>query len=235
MALGGVRLLIGASVTATLSAGCGSDVQAGTQLQLVSAPAALAAGQQLATAAGGVVRVDELYWTSAEVELLGCPDAWQRAVRFVLPEANAHGSSSPTLMATPTIESALTAVDVELAEMSPPAGRYCTVRYRLAPADRDAVGIDAAPDMLGSSFHLRGGVGPSPATLTRFEIVSEQAFDLAFDVALTLSATERTATLRFEHDPERWFGALDIATLTGDTSERAVLESFQAAIRLRVE
>jgi hypothetical protein len=218
-----------------LAAGCAADVEAGTEVQLVSAPAALLAGQRLMTADGGSVTIDELHWTSAEVELIGCRQAWQRAAHFILREAHAHGTASPTLMATPTIESALRAVDLELAALSPPAGQYCSVRYRLAPADGDALGLDAAPQMLGSSFQLRGSLGSTSGESVPFEIASTESFDLVFDIDLSLTERHRAATLRFEHDPERWFRALDVGMLTADTRSRAVLESFKASIRLEVE
>jgi hypothetical protein len=225
-------LLIG--VAAGLAA-CSASSEGGTSVRLVSSGEGVVAGQEMSTANGGRLRLDELFWTTSEIELLACPSAWQRAADWFVARAHAHGTSTPTVLAVPTVESMASASDVVLGQMSPPAGRYCAVRYQLGPADADAEGLADAPDMLGRSLLLRGAFGMAGAELEPFELASGRTLDVELEAELTLSADQRQATLRFAQDPGQMFGELDFASLDGVRRELAVLEALSETLSVRAE
>ena len=220
----------------TLSAlptACGSSSEPGVRVELISEQS-LRSGQELSTGSG-VVRVEEVNWTSLEIELQGCASARAALKNWFVPEAHAHGTSTSTLRAVPTIVSATAAGGVQLGELEPPTGHYCAVRYRVAPADADAVGLASAPGMLGRSFLLRGEFRPTSGELQALDFVSQQTFDVTLDIDLELSSDQRGATLIFAHDAERWFQGMNLVSLGGDSPEEAILDAFRSSFSVRLE
>ncbi len=215
--------------------GCAGSSEGGTSVRLVSAGAGLSAGQVLSTRDAGWLRVDALYWTTSEVELLPCRSAWQRAARWLVPEAHAHGLATPTLLATPTVESAAATDDVLLGELRPPAGEYCGLRYRMAPADADAVDLGAAPEMLGNSVLLRGALGSAAAELEAFELSSGFGVEVELPLSLELTRERPEATIRFEHDPASGFEGLDLMGLAPGERDGTLLDAFAASLRIELE
>jgi hypothetical protein len=222
-------------VSALDTVGCAGSSEAGTRVQLVSTGAALSEGQMFSPAADQRLRVDALHWTSAEVELVPCRSAWQRAAEWLVPTAHAHGFSTPTLMADPTVENAQTTADVTLGEMQPPAGDYCAVHYRMAAADDDATGVSAAPEMVGKSFLLRGAIGTAAAGLESIELFSTRGFDVTLPLALELTSKRRTAVIRFQHDASRWFEGLELDSLSPAEQQQVLLEMFTGSLSVEVE
>src|SRR5688572_6722885 len=211
------------ALAAIVSAGlvaCGASSEEGTSVEIVSAQSGMDAGQEVSAAAGHL-RIDELAWTVSEVELLACQSAWQRAADWLLPSAHAHGSSTPTLLATPTVESAVAHTDTVLGRLSPPAGRYCGVRYRLGPADADAEGLTALPEMLGRSLLLRGSFGEQADELEPFELQSQLPLLVELPIEFELSASARALTLRFTRNAGALFQDVDFGELKSEehTSE----------------
>jgi hypothetical protein len=230
--------LIECGAAAALSgqlAACSAVSEPGTRVELVSSGSALLAGQEVSTAGGGLLRVDELFWTVSELELRPCQTAWQSAASWLVATAHAHGTSSPTLLAVPTVQSATHDGDTALGRMSPPAGRYCGVRYQLGLADADAQGLAQAPDMLGHSFLLRGSVTAGAAEHETLQVESERTFDIELEVDFELSASSKDVTLRFTRGAQRVFQDIDFAVLTGVRRELALLEGLQAALTVEVE
>lgn len=179
--------------------------------------------------------LQEVFWTSAEVELNPCLSAVSSAKAWLISEAHAHGTSSPTRVAVPTVVNAAADGQVAIGELTPPAGRYCSVRYRLGPADADAVGLSVMPDMQGLSFLLRGALSPASGTPENFELRSERVFDMTWDIDLALTSDHRSARLSFECDPELWFQALGADALTGPSRELAILEAFRSSFNVSVQ
>lgn len=123
--------------------------------------------------------------------------------------AHAHGGSSPTMVAVPTV---LDLLDedrntISLARMEPPPGAYCSAVVRVDVADADAVGAPADGSMLGRSARVEGVfVGPGDSDEHAFQYHAElpDEVELAFvDArgearAIELSGTSRVAELRIE-------------------------------------
>jgi hypothetical protein len=213
---------------------CASSSQAGTRVSLVSTGTALAGGEVLAIGGQGLLRVDELYWTSAEIELTPCRAAWQRAADWLLPEARAHGQSSPLSMADPTVENARDTSDVVLGEMRPPAGEYCGLRYVMAPADADAAGLSDAPDMFGKSLLLRGAVGREGGELMAFELSRDVALSVDLPLALELTREHAQASIRFGRDPALGFEGLELDAAPPAERDRALVDAFTASLTLEL-
>jgi hypothetical protein len=222
----------GALGLAWLALACGSWTEAGVSVALVSRGAT--AARPLASSAG-VLRVRELFWTASEIELERCSDLASSLASWLLPAAHAHGGSSPTLLSVPSVVNGIVAESTALGALSPPAGRYCSVRYRVAPADADALGLQGSPEMLHRSLLLRGQWGSNADQLGDFELLSQRVFEVEREIDLELSFEHPQATLVLGLDPERWLGSLDLGPALGAAREAALLARFAAAFDVQVE
>lgn len=212
---------------------CSSESEAGVQVQLMS-ERSVRAGEALAVGAG-VLSVQELRWTSTEIELQGCPSALGALQRWLLPQAHAHGNSTPTLSAVPVIVNAVGTDTTRIGNLQPPAGRYCSLRYRVGPADGDALGLATAPNMRDHSFWLRGAAGPSATELTEFEFISERSLDVTLPIELELSRESPEVSVQLRLDPERWLAGLDASVLLAGSGGDMLFESFSVSLSARVE
>jgi hypothetical protein len=227
------RALMPAAISAGLGA-CSASSEGGIRVDLVSGSDGVVASQELSLAGGARLRIDSLFWTITEIELRACPSAWQRAADFLVATAYAHGVSTPTVLAVPTVESVAAPTDTALGHMNPPAGDYCSVRYQLGPADADAEGLAGAPDMLGRSLFVRGTLELPGGAAEAFELESERTLEVELPAELSLSADQQHATLRFEQDAERLLAAVDW-TLEGVRRELALLEALSGSLSVQVE
>lgn len=223
-----------AGVASAGLAACAASSEQGTSVELVSVDSGMHAGQEVSSG-GGRLRVDELAWTVSEIELLACPSAWHRTAEWLLPTAHAHGTSTPTILALPTVERALMRTDTVLGRLSPPAGRYCGVRYRLGPADADAEGLEQLPEMLGRSVLLRGSFGAQTGELEAFELASQLPLAVELPIDVELSESQRTLGLRFERDGAALFQDVDFGVLDGVRRELALLDALQASLVVRLQ
>jgi len=211
---------------------CSSVSEPGVRVELISEPSL--GGEPSGEAPTSQLEIESLRWTSSEIELERCFNPVASLQDWLIPEAHAHGHSSPTVRAVPTIVSAL-GEPASLGELVPPAGRYCGVRYRVAPADADAVGLLAAPHMLGRSLLLRGVAGPPGSAQPQLELASQKSFELTRPIELELSPEHRSASLHFGFDVQRWLEVLDVRSLVDRDSEDAILEAFQSSFEIWVE
>lgn len=224
----------------TLSLGasaCSSESEAGVHVELMS-DQSVELGVAMPLSAG-VLRVEDLRWTSTEIELLGCPTALGAVQRWLLPEAHAHGTSTPTLSAVPVIVSGagtdLLPATSRIGNLSPPAGRYCSLRYRLGPADGDALGLAIAPHLRDHSFWLRGVAGPSEQELTAFELLSERTLDVTVPLELELSRERPEVSVHLRLDAGSWLAALDAGVLLAGDGEDMLFAAFSSSLRARAE
>jgi len=221
----GCSLLLAASA-------CGSAYEPGVRVELIVEPSL--AGEVSGSALASELQIESLRWTSSEVELERCFSPVARLGDWLIPPAQAHGHSSPTVFSVPTIVSALAGAE-PLGELVPPAGRYCAVRYRVAPADADAVGLLAAPNMLGRSLLLRTAAGrPGSADLPR-ELASQNSFELTRSIELELSSEHRTASVHLGFDAQRWLEVIDVRSLVDTDTEDAIREAFVSSFEIWVE
>ena len=212
-----------------LPAGCASSYEPGIQVELISRRS----GELEQSTARGVVKIDELSWTSSEIELERCPSALARARDWLVPSAQAHGTSTPTRLAVPSVVSANAVVP--LGELAPPAGRYCSVRYRVAPADDDALGLGAAPGMLGASLRSSGELEPPGSASSRWSLQSRRSFELSREIDLELSADQLHARLSFGLDPQRFREAISVGWFEAVAREEVLLGAFRSAFAVGVE
>jgi hypothetical protein len=181
------------------------------------------------------LRVDELRWTSSEIELEPCPGAFQSALHWLLPEAQAHGTSSPTELAVPTVVSATEAAAVPLGELAPPAGRYCGVRYRVAAADADALGLSRAPSMRGMSLHVRGTLLSVDGVEEPFELLTGQPFERTMPIEFELSSAEPSVRLAIRCDVGIWPPAEHLLALDAAARNRSLADAFSASLGVQLE
>jgi hypothetical protein len=192
------------------------------------------AGDVSGSALASELQIESLRWTSSEVELLRCFSPVASLGDWLIRPAHAHGDSSPTVLSVPTIVNAL-AEPASLGELVPPAGRYCAVRYRVAPADADAVGLSAAPNMLGRSLLLRTVAGPLGSAEPPRELASQNAFELTRSIELELSSEHRAARVHVGFDAERWLEVVDVRSLVDGDRQDAIREAFVSSFEIWVE
>jgi hypothetical protein len=96
------------------------------------------------------IRLDHAYVTVSEVELLPCAEGAAAPVHTNI--------GSRTILGVPAVEGLLgdTSPPQRLGTLAPPPGRYCHLRIVSAPADSDALGLPADPDMRGKSASVHG-------------------------------------------------------------------------------
>ncbi len=150
------------------------------------------------------VALDALTMVVDSVELVACPDAdapepersyddpLGRLAALFVPYAYAHGKPGPTRLATPVVFDALAAnaASTPLGQMTPPPGTYCEVVVGFGPADDDAVGLDASPDMLDTTLRACG-----------LSMADDQTFDWSTSKRAVATVTLDTPlTFGSEHD-----------------------------------
>lgn len=227
-------LLLYLAFTPTL-AGCGTSSEPGVALAVVSAPAALVPGEGLSSVEGQSLRLSELYWTTAAIELVPCTSLAARVWDVLVPSAYAHGVSTPLRLSVPVVERATTREEVRLGTLHPTAGHYCSVRYELGVADSDAVGLEVAPAMQGRSVDARGEAATAAETPAPFEISSRSQVEIERPIELDLSYEGASATLRIEHEKSAWFDGIDLALLDVNARERRLLENLGNSTSIHVE
>jgi hypothetical protein len=211
---------------------CSSAYEPGVRVELISEPSLGA--EPSGAALAGALQIESLRWTSSEIELARCFSPLASIGDWLVPSVHAHGRSSPTVLAVPTIVSAL-GEPASLGELVPPAGRYCAVRYRVAPADADAVGLLAAPNMLGRSLLLRAAADPLASAEPPLELASRKTFELSAPIELELSSERRSASVHFGVDVQRWLEVTRVRSLVDEDPEDAILEAFQSSLEIWLE
>jgi hypothetical protein len=202
---------------------CASASSPGVSVEVAASPS-LEAGQEF-TLGSGTLRVDELRWTNAAVEIEACDALSSVVMDWLVPTAHAHGTSSPTELAVPALVTPMQSSRV--GELRPSAGKYCAVRFHIGPADADTVGLTAAPQMLGLSFYMRGAYEPKQGDQRDFELESDRVFEVTREVQWELSEDQPSVTLSSSLDVERWMGQMDPRELM--LSEEALLAAFQGS------
>lgn len=144
----------------------------------------------------GVV-LDAAFVAVTGVELVPCATDKRRfglGDLFGEAVAHAHSHGTPTSLGVPAVEDLLapTATPRELGVLHAPPGRYCSVRVTVGPADHDALGLAAAPTMLGLSALLSGSIDSTCARSQTIEAA------LAAPIEVSADALEATLVLRID-------------------------------------
>jgi hypothetical protein len=131
----------------------------------------------------------------SEVELLPCqPGIAERLQQFLIPQAFAHTSSSPTLLGTPHVLDVRALQSVVIGTLEPPPGEYCGLRVFISAADDDAVGLDLHPWMLNRSVALVRGNDVLVGTTAAYEFRAE------FPRTIVEPGSPRRLTVRIQPD-----------------------------------
>lgn len=221
-----------ASVLVGALAGCSSSTEPGLELRVVSVATGLSTSVQLSAGDGGAVRLDDLNWTSVEVELLRCRTALGWLGDTLIRSARAHGTSSPTLLAVPMVETAQALDDVVLGTLRPPPARYCGVRYQLGPADADAFGLGDRPEMIRRSIYARGESALEGRAGERFSLASSATFEVMADLELDLSGEVVPREVRIERDESGWFRGVDVRDPDPARQADQLVENFRTSVTI---
>jgi hypothetical protein len=219
------------ALLALLSSACGSSSEPGVTLRVVSRPFGLEAGESLENDLGHSFALETALFTNLALEILPCKSAFRSLWDAAVPNARAHGVSTPTRLAVPIVEDAFSTEAVELGELSPPAARYCALVLEFGPADSDAEGLDRAPEALGKSLLLRGSAGAD----VPFAIESSMALESTREIEISLDDSQREITLVVEHDARRWFDGVDLSSHDGAELEQRLLENLERSIAVHVD
>jgi hypothetical protein len=154
------------------------------------------------------ITLDEALVTVTGVEIVPCAtDARRLGARGRRPGlgtllgesiAHAHTAGTPTRLGVPAVEDLLApaAPPRTLGVLHAPPGRYCSVRITLGPADDDALGLAAAPTMLGMSARLAGSIESSCARAETIESSLAAPIEVSADaLAATLPLVIDAASL----------------------------------------
>jgi hypothetical protein len=218
----------------SLLTACSAETHRGVEVRLVSRQGEVST---LATlpALDGVVRLDALSWAYTEVELSPCVRTVSRAYDLLVPNARAHGTSTPTRLAAPIVQSLESRGPLPLGTLRPPATRYCAVNVTLAAADRDAAGLVHNPAMLEKSFEIRGTVGDGATPPREFAGSTAASARARVPVELDLESGAREVTLSIARDPARWFVDVTRETLTGPAFSEILLQKFAGSTQVLVD
>lgn len=186
------------------------------------------------------VRIHRGFVAIGTVTIEKCPAGTARASMpvpslFHVHAAYAHGTQTPTTLATPFVASLSDWAGqlVPVGTLEPPLGRYCRATIAGRIADADAVGV--VPEVVGKTLWLRGewfkdGVGTGTLAIDS---------KTSFDVDATYDAIDMSAgtdvRLVVAMDTSHWFDGVDLASTEPGDVARATLDGVRRSIDLRRE
>jgi hypothetical protein len=108
-----------------------------------------------------------------QVELMPCAAEMAALLRPTIPSASAHGESGPTLL-VPHLADAPGAAPTLIGQLTPPPGRFCSVRVLVRAGTSEAIGA-AADRMRGASVAalVEGGEVRGSASAERSVMLDE--------------------------------------------------------------
>ncbi len=166
--------------------------------------------------------------TVLAVELRPCVSAVRMHLRDLIGPARAyaHSAGSPTRLGVPNVIDLLASTARTLGNIAPPAGRYCSTRLSLGPADADAEGLPD-PTFVGTTFALEADAR-APTARTLDGVVSGNiTVDVAFEPALSLAEGEDVRVELVFGDGD----AIDGLDLSGRTDDAVASELVFGAQR----
>lgn len=185
------------------------------------------------TVEGVEVTLSTAYLTLSSLELVACEQARAAAPLAWTSVAWAHGTSTPTLLASPFVNG-LERPDLEPAlwgVVKPPPGTYCALRVTLAPADEDAAGLPANHAVVGQTLWLQGSwwseeqAEPIPLEV-RVSLVGVATLPLP-NGPWILTGEESLPTFRLKLAYDQW---LENVPLEGGDPDVLAVSLFQAVL-----
>ncbi|MET0405789.1 MAG: hypothetical protein ABW123_25435 [Cystobacter sp.] len=192
--------------------------------------------REFRNAQGDLIRLRRAHVTLSSVELLPCQtiSAW-RWLSWLSPigTAEAHSEGSPRKLGTPYVTSPGLADGerLRLGTLRPAPGSYCRAHLLFSPADADAEGLTARPDMEGKTLSLEGEWLPAdggPARPFHWETAGVMNAEVTLE-GLTLSpdALEASRVVRLAYD--RWLDGVDL-TASDDATVEQILRNVAGAV-----
>lgn len=149
----------------------------------------------------------------------------EKMLAWLINDSQAHAVSAPTQLGVPSAINLLDDKEFLLGKINPPPASYCGTEINFLKADADTQYLPQNFSMLNRSLYVEGEFIP---------VGSTQAIPFTFDTAkallprllrapVTLSSTQRTATLKFTLAYDTWFDGLDLRVLSSDETQQNLL------------
>jgi len=228
--------LLALTLTACGSSSSTGDSSAVTAVSMSAAPSPanapimIAGNKVFDTAEGHTVTLSKAYLviSSTTIETT-CGASFSAALESILdvvvPQAQAHTTTTPTSTGVPYVIDLLAAdnVPVSIGGMSPAVADYCGVDVDLFAADDDALYLPTGagePDMIGrtvyieGSYSLSGGAGGNIKIDTGATLINRY---LQLSALMMISASAPTGSISLGINYDTWFDAVDLAVLATET------------------
>jgi len=244
--------------------GCGSgsgSVADGTRIDISAAPSPATSSIQNAGTKtfnndlGDSITITRAYLvlSSATIES-NCGVSFTASVEhllsFVISNASAHTSTTPTSTGEPYVINLLATDDVpvNIGKLSPPVKNYCGIRIDMLAADADTFRLPTSagePDMIGKSIYIEGNFTLAGGGSGDIHLSSAAALinrDVMLASLLMVSSDNPNGLINIGINYDTWFNAVDMsllesetATFTnpGDTNAGRVLQNISESIHQR--
>jgi hypothetical protein len=181
-----------------------------------------------------------LVTAAADLEACGADAVWfheiRRAVSFVT-TAHAHEPGTPTHIGSPYVESLVggEALPVDYGTFNPPPDRYCMLHYDIGPADDDAEGLPADPDMVGKSFYVEGTYAGADGTVHPFTVATAATAAIEIPVSTLDLHSAGASDVVVRKSAAHWFDGIDFATAAPEATATAMLANIGASLSAVVQ
>ena len=201
-------------------------------------------GKQFDYVGGNTIELATAYLTISEMDLRSdCGVSpfvymFDSILNVIVPTANAHTESAPTLIGEPLVLNIMSddTVEVEFGDFSPAAGDYCGVTVHMHTDDGDARDRPTTPDMTGLVAFLDGtyDTGFATGTFTVNLLVELEHADIVFPDVITLSQSNLTGGVELNIEYDTWFDGVDMDLLTAGNAIEMAAETAKLEENIRV-
>lgn len=178
------------------------------------------------------VEIEAAYLSVTAIELVPCPSLGLQ-IGPLAPRARAHTTSTPVRSGEPQVVDLMGSLGlpVSLGTLTPPSDIYCSLELTLAPADVDAAGLAAAPEMEGQSLMIEALITPSGGSPVRLTLAAEEVrvvgvpFATIFEPADDDPIEEPIRALRVDTDHLGWLDGVTLDAAEGSAVGLAILDN----------
>lgn len=218
--------------------GCQPEVHEGVQVDIAVLTPAIP--RVFATNLNYEIDLQQAWTVVESVALVPCEDTlaqqFWRVVQWP-PVAHAHGNSSATELSIPTLQSLLPneTQQTSIGTLSPPADDYCAVTLTLGPADDDAQGLSAHPEMLNKALDVRGSYrAQDDEEASPLALSSSYSRSTTLTIErFTLDADHPEHSIRLELQLDKAFDDVDFTELTGPTLSEKVFFQLAKSVAMK--